>query len=175
MSPDVWNLILLMPIKTRSANHSWEHFLWNSVLPPCYPSLVHQLNSFSGVWAPTLLCLRDCRRPFFLLRGQCLPLSGHVRGQGPVSTLLNTTVPVWAKYLNCITLVSQTWYGNTPLCSDGWGSSRGSKACFFLFEFVPEFYPVPILSKIHTLVQVGAAVCCTGADFNRGLLVSQQY
>ena len=136
-----------MPIKTRSPKHSREHFLWMAVLPPCCPSLVHQLNSFSGVGTHALLWLRECKCPFFHLGGQCLHPPGHVGGQGPISTLLNTTAPVWVKYLNCITLVSQTRYGNTPLCSDGWGSSRGSKMCFFLFEFVPEFYPIPILSK----------------------------
>lgn len=85
------NLILLMPIKSRSPKHSQEH---TAVLPHCCLSFIHQLNSFSGVGTPTLLWLRECKHPFFHLGGQCLPPPGHGGGQGPISTLLNTTAPV---------------------------------------------------------------------------------
>lgn len=69
MPRGVQNLLLLLPSKTRPPKHGWEQFLWMVILPPCCSSLVHQLNSFSGVGISALLRLTECISG----AGACLP------------------------------------------------------------------------------------------------------
>lgn len=144
--PDVQNLILLMPFETQPGTLP---------LDDCPSPL---MNSFSGVRTPTLLWLRKRKHPIFHLRGQHLPPPGPVGGQGPISTLLNTTAPVWPVFKLHYTSESDMVQEHTPVL--WWfGLLYRKQSVFFPLWVCSWILSYSYFKQIHTLIQVGTAVC----------------